>query len=457
MRGRSATASGLALALALTLALAAREAAAREVRFVRLDSVEDDEEVVCKGNDCLDKIWCVCNERNPLAQFRSVFGDITFTVNEGNKEAVCLRGDSSDSRLHVDVLRELFMESDKNDLQGLECEPKGSSGVVRRLRKSSEPSALEGVLANLVQRGKSALGIKCPMTASFSPYGVSCVVLDRSTHAGGKEPLELKVARRVFDWRGPGLLAAGGVLLSFAPWLSEQLFLYYASGTTIGVFLCVFLLTWFVLKRVSSTSSKNSAFVILTAEALAGLAASYAFSMLEVLVESYQNELLYYLIGSTLLSFALTYYFLRGSNGQPSGPSAVLRDLVRWLLTLVGYLCIYHSTRSLRWSLLILAALLFRNVAIPAFMRPWTGLLDFVSPSRGIARMKVPYVAGRFLTEEEYKMQGEVETQRQTRELFASPQFQEWVARNADRIHMQSPDYSREPDVDDDDDFMDDE
>lgn len=428
---------------------------AEEIEFIRSLDVNDAQDV-CEGAECFEsKIWCVCNQHNTFAQFKSIFGELVFSVNSNAKHGACIEGDSSDSRLHVEVISAMLWETGKPSLNMAEaesmrqnCDVSGFQDLLMRLKKSAAPAThgLDGMLTKGIRTLKDSVGLSCRKEVAFSPYGVSCVILERDQIRDDEhsEELRLTVERKQFSWRGPALIATGWVLIELAPWLSQQIFLYYASGTTIGVFLCVFLLTWLVLKRV--TSSKHSAWMAITVQAVFGVAATFLTNIFEILVDSYRNELIYYIAGSTLLSFAVTYYFLRGSNGQPNGPSPALKDLVRWFLIGVGYVCTFHSTRSLIWSGIIFIALFLHKVIMPFLNQQAVKLWKILCPNWGIAKMGTKYIAGPFLTQEEYREQGEFETALQTRELFESEDFRKWIAKNIDRIKVLPRQYSEDND-----------
>eukprot|EP00924_Labyrinthula_sp_SR-Ha-C_P005686 maker-scaffold_14-snap-gene-2.51-mRNA-1 protein AED:0.12 eAED:0.12 QI:101/0.5/0.33/1/1/1/3/0/391 len=153
------------------------------------------------------------------------------------------------------------------------------------------------------------------------------------------------------------------------------------------------------------------------------------------LVKQNFEYVVYYFIFTAALSLALTHYFLKKDRdtADPSyiGVSSGLQDIVYVLIKLVGLISVYNSTASvLRGFTLVILLVVFSfisslNIDVGKMLE------------RKIPRLRKDQLyREKFLSEEEYKMQGEIATQKELKKLFENPKFSEWAMNNMNRIEV---------------------
>lgn len=411
----------LLVRVSLVLGLLGRCAVGRTVEL----SVDGASSSSCSSvGECVDTIWCLENANRPLTQFKRAFGYVEMCVFP--PEAGALMGASSDS---------WFQWPSSSSLGS-----KLSATVEGRLAEQRQ-TVVERLKQHVLGDGASSCVV-------FSPFGRSCVKavnLDLADESG-----VLRVSARAVDfhWGGPALLVAGYALVVLAPHLSERVAFYYLSGVSIGVVLCVFLLTWFVLKRVAP--GRNTAWVAVAFQSVFG-AAALLNDQVSSLVRTHIDYAAYFLVGAALLSFAVTHYMLRGEQGS-HGPSAGIRDIVRWTIQGAGYTLVAWGSRSNQWSVaIVLLALVNRHVR-PVLGQSSSRLLAWLNPNRDVAIAKIRYLARPFLTLDEFNVEGQMCTEEATSELYSSREFQQWIVNNADRITVQPRERQQPGDFEDEED-----
>ena len=196
-------------------------------------------------------------------------------------------------------------------------------------------------------------------TQSFSPFSSSCVALrlrpgfwEAAVECEARlvGPLALSNGHRSIGadqvesglWLGPALALAGLLLFWYAPFLSQSLPLYYASGMTLGVVLGVALLLFFVVKRVSPRRGGGGTLLAL-ATGWAGSVYAAARHVGWRLLAEHWPKVLAYLALFGLLGYALTKWTLRGGR-----PEAYQCELLAQAMRLVALLCVLFSSVSVR-------------------------------------------------------------------------------------------------------------
>lgn len=173
------------------------------------------------------------------------------------------------------------------------------------------------------------------------------------------------------------------------------------------------------------------------------------------LIEENVDYLVYYLVITALLSFAATHYFLR-SEGNPYGVnvSSGLKDIVAFLVRLLGIVSLYHSTSSVFHSMVLISFIV--GYKFLSSLLAWTSVSE-LNDSTGrsllgtvISAAQHLFMFGteprrlskkhlyrdKFLTEEEYELQTKMTTDKSLEDLFESDDFKEWAMKNKDRISV---------------------
>mmetsp|Transcript_20792 Transcript_20792/g.34409 ORF Transcript_20792/g.34409 Transcript_20792/m.34409 type:complete len:421 (-) Transcript_20792:1672-2934(-) len=368
----------------------------------------------CQGAACAGQIWCFENKRRPMFRLREALNRVVLSIEYngqyaegstfGQQPKMCLLGDSSDSYFNVDTIRDFQKEY----------------AVEERLNHKQGGAGRE--FASMLL---TALRLQCPQNITFSPFGKSCVKVDGLVY---DTPVTIKVYQHPSNLRYLVYFAFGYILLLTAPVLSEKLVFYYVSGVSLGVLLSIFIVTWFILKRVSP--GKNSIYIAVAVQSLFGLV-GFAGKLFQQAIERYPNYVLAYLGISVLASFAITHLYLR-STASGGGLNTGFKDLVRWSIQGLGYLLIFFSTPSTQLSVAALLGVFTYRVIFPILGR----LGRFFAWGSGAKRLHVNYLSHRFITMDEYERVGKICTQNAKKELFRSPGFQKWAVQNADRIHV---------------------
>jgi hypothetical protein len=371
--------------------------------------------------ECERATWCWDEPRRALLQVRDAWSHITVELKgpPGGPPGFCLQAESSDSSLRVSTLRWLVQGG-------------GSVAEVEeqlRIKSSQSADLIPWLLESLWLRHR------CLQQLTLSPFGASCVRVVAVDAGALPGPLHVAVRKEGAQAMYPQALAVGYFVIMVAPLLSEQVLFYYVVGAVIGVALSVFLVSKLVLRRVAPDSNASWMAAVGLQTAFGAVAASRDY--VQRALSYYGDYVLWYLLASLLGSLAATHYMLRGQAGAPSGPGRGVREIVRATIQLAGYaLVLLHSSASLRWGLATALAVLTVLVLVPRALRTTAVLLDWLRPNRDVAK-PVCFVAGGFISEEEYNERKVLTTQAKTTELLGSRRFHEWLLQNQHRIRLE--------------------
>ncbi|KAJ1617616.1 hypothetical protein T492DRAFT_1098436 [Pavlovales sp. CCMP2436] len=273
---------------------------------------------------------------------------------------------------------------------------------------------------------------------SASPYGSSCVGVRA---VSGAQALRVRAERR-FVWWLPVQLLAGLALVARAGALSESRAFYYAGGSTAAVVLGVLIVALFVLRRCFERRWQRA---LASAALLTGYIGSLSDTLarsLEGLARRHPDAVLCYAAVCGAAGLVFVHRALTSASAVP----VWLRDVARWSMWLLGGALVLTSTYSraavaVGATLCALAAAAL--VAVPAELRAvlWARYFE----SKPAPRPETTFLAGgAFLSEEQYRAQAEIETDRALTELHASPGFQKWLLANHRRVRLSAADQGGE-------------
>ncbi|XP_070597076.1 nuclear envelope integral membrane protein 1 isoform X2 [Erythrolamprus reginae] len=212
-----------------------------------------------------------------------------------------------------------------------------------------------------------------------------------------------------------------GLLLFFCgDLMSRSTIFFYSTGISIGV-LSSLLIIVYVLSRFVPKKSPIY-LLILGGWSFSVYLTQLAFRNLQEICTLYWEYLLGYLVIVGCISFGVCYKY---------GPLENERNinLLTWGLQIFGLLLLYLSIQIRHIAvILIIIAICTKNLEYPVIWAYAIYRKLFTAPEKPSPP--------RLLTEEEYRIQGEVETRRQLeqlREYCRSPEFSAWKA--VSRIH----------------------
>ncbi|XP_067320336.1 nuclear envelope integral membrane protein 1 isoform X1 [Anolis sagrei] len=234
------------------------------------------------------------------------------------------------------------------------------------------------------------------------------------------EPIELPshysviVARRL----DPKLFVVTfvGLLLYFcSDLMSRSSLFYYSAGTSIGVLGSLLIAIYVVSRLVPKKSPIYLMFV--GGWSFSVYLIQLVFRNLQEICRSYWEYLLGYLVIAGCISFAVCYKY-----GPLENERSI--NLLTWGLQLLGLLLLYLSIQIPQISIgLIVIAFCTKNLEYPVI---WAYAV-YRKVFTATAKPSPP----RLLTEEEYRIQGEIETRKaleELREYCSSPEFSAWKA-----------------------------
>ncbi|XP_077339689.1 nuclear envelope integral membrane protein 1 isoform X1 [Lithobates pipiens] len=205
----------------------------------------------------------------------------------------------------------------------------------------------------------------------------------------------------------------GLLLFFYGDTLSRSQIFYYSTGVSVGMVASMLILVFMLSKLLP----KKSSFYML-------LVGGWSFSLyiIQLVVKNFQGictEYWQYLLGYLcivgLVSFGVCYRY---------GPLENKRsiDLLNWTLQLVGLLLMYIGVQVRHVALSMMAiAFCTKQIEYPVH---WAYNLY-----RKVSKFGAKPSPPRFLTEEEYRKQGELETRKALEELrdyCSSPDSQSW-------------------------------
>ncbi|NXS78592.1 NEMP1 protein, partial [Erpornis zantholeuca] len=205
-----------------------------------------------------------------------------------------------------------------------------------------------------------------------------------------------------------------GLLLFFCgDTLSRSQIFYYSAGISVGLLASLLVLVYMMSKVMPKKSPVY--FLLVGGWSFSLYLLQLIFKNLREICKSYWQYLLGYLLSVGLLSFAVCYRY-----GPLENERSI--NLLSWALQLLGLLLMYSGIQIHPIALgLVLIAVCTKNLDLPL---QWA-----FAAYRKVQSSKLGPTPPRLLTEEEYRLQGEVETRRALAELRSfcqSPEFSAW-------------------------------
>ncbi|NXT37307.1 NEMP1 protein, partial [Pelecanoides urinatrix] len=207
-----------------------------------------------------------------------------------------------------------------------------------------------------------------------------------------------------------------GLLLFFCgDMLSRSQLFYYSAGISFGLLASLLILVYMMSKVMPK---KNSVYLLLVGGWSFSLyLLQLIFKNLQEICKSYWRYLLGYLLLVGFVSFGVCYRY-----GPLENERSI--NLLSWALQLLGLLLMYSGIQIHPIALaLVLIAICTKNLDYPL---QWT-----FAAYRRLQSARLGPSPPRLLTEEEYRVQGEVETRKALEELRSycrSPDFSAWTA-----------------------------
>ncbi|NXV56755.1 NEMP1 protein, partial [Molothrus ater] len=193
----------------------------------------------------------------------------------------------------------------------------------------------------------------------------------------------------------------------------SQIF-YYSAGISVGLLASLLILVYMMSKVMPKKSPVY--FLLVGGWSFSLYLLQLIFKNLQEICKSYWQYLLGYLLTVGLLSFAVCYRY-----GPLENERSI--NLLSWALQLLGLLLIYSGIQIHPIALgLVLVAVCTKNLDYPL---QWA-----FAAYRRVQSSKLGPTPPRLLTEEEFQLQGEVETQKALAELRSfcqSPEFSAWT------------------------------
>ncbi|XP_065510540.1 LOW QUALITY PROTEIN: nuclear envelope integral membrane protein 1 [Caloenas nicobarica] len=207
-----------------------------------------------------------------------------------------------------------------------------------------------------------------------------------------------------------------GLLLFFCgDMLSRSQLFYYSAGISFGLLASLLILVYMMSKVMPKKSPVY--FLLVGGWSFSLYLLQLIFKNLREICKSYWQYLLGYLLLAGLVSFGVCYRY-----GPLENERSI--NLLSWALQLLGLLLMYSSIQIHPIALtLVLVAICTKSLDYPL---QWGFALY-----RRVQSARLGPSPPRLLTEEEYRLQGEVETRKALEELrnyCRSPDFSAWTA-----------------------------
>ncbi|XP_027764607.1 nuclear envelope integral membrane protein 1 [Empidonax traillii] len=207
-----------------------------------------------------------------------------------------------------------------------------------------------------------------------------------------------------------------GLLLFFCgDMLSRSQLFYYSAGISFGLLASLLVLVYVMSKVMPKKSPVY--FLLVGGWSFSLYLLQLVFKNLREICKSYWQYLLGYLLLVGFLSFGVCYRY-----GPLENERSI--NLLSWALQLLGLLLMYSGIQIHPIALaLVLVAVCTKNLDYPL---QWA-----FAAYRRMQSSRLGPSPPRLLTEEEYRLQGEVETHRALEELRSfcqSPNFSAWTA-----------------------------
>ncbi|XP_067385784.1 nuclear envelope integral membrane protein 1 [Emydura macquarii macquarii] len=221
----------------------------------------------------------------------------------------------------------------------------------------------------------------------------------------------------LFRWFDPKLFLVSflGLLLFFCgDLLSRSQLFYYSAGISIGMLASLLILIYMMSKVMPKKSPIY--FILVGGWSFSLYLIQLVFKNLREICKSYWQYLLGYVLLVGFTSFAVCYRY-----GPLENERSV--NLLTWTLQLLGLLLLYSGIQIRPIALaLVVIAVCTKNLEYPI---QW-----IYATYRRVQKATVKPSPPQLLTEEEYRLQGEVETRRALEELrgyCSSPEFSAWT------------------------------
>ncbi|KAJ7375383.1 hypothetical protein OS493_002142 [Desmophyllum pertusum] len=224
----------------------------------------------------------------------------------------------------------------------------------------------------------------------------------------------------VIDWYFPATFLAGLIIFYNAERLSRNSVFFYSSGVSLGLIMSLLLLVYILHRLIPG---RGGAYALLIGGwSVAAYLIQWTWSNLKDLLVNHNQWVIGYLVIVGIISFCVCYY--RGPVTSDRG-----LDLIRWMLQLVGLTLLYMGTRSDVVSFGVIAAAFLSHVIRSSGIL--MGIIKMLP--RNCVSYRVYYFffppKHKFLSEEEYVIQGTEETSRaleDLREYCHSPDCNTW-------------------------------
>ncbi|XP_053860727.1 nuclear envelope integral membrane protein 1 isoform X2 [Vidua macroura] len=206
-----------------------------------------------------------------------------------------------------------------------------------------------------------------------------------------------------------------GLLLFFCgDTMSRSQIFYYSAGISVGLLASLLVLVYMMSKVMPKKSPVY--FLLVGGWSFSLYLLQLIFKNLQEICKSYWQYLLGYLLFVGFLSFAVCYRY-----GPLENERSI--NLLSWALQLLGLLLMYSGIQIHPIALgLVLVAVCTKNLDYPL---QWA-----FAVYRRVQSSKLGPTPPRLLTEEEFQLQGEVETRKALAELRSfcqSPEFSAWT------------------------------
>ncbi|XP_062974367.1 nuclear envelope integral membrane protein 2 [Elgaria multicarinata webbii] len=256
-------------------------------------------------------------------------------------------------------------------------------------------------------------GMSNEITISVDQYGDKTCF---RVQPRNKVPYTVIAQQNMLDWKLFLLFVAGGLLFHFALNLSRSIVFYYSAGVAFGILATL----PFLLLMLRRFIPRLSTFWILTGGCwFSSLYIFYTFKEdLKWLWYNSTHYILGYIMILGFVSFAICY-----GHGPLNSERSM--NLLMWTLQLLGLILIYFGIAIPQVAYAVITTMICSK-----FLQ--YPLRVFCYVGRKATRLfKSEKLEVRYLTEEEYREEGETETMKALEELRTfcrSPNFPSWVA-----------------------------
>eukprot|EP00898_Chlorokybus_atmophyticus_P001039 jgi/Chlat1/1936/Chrsp153S00122 len=234
-------------------------------------------------------------------------------------------------------------------------------------------------------------------------------------------------------------------LLALAPVLSASTPFYYTSGMTFTIVALGLIILYQVLRSIPGVG-KRPAFVITSGAMTAGVAwlkRNYLWVLHQLGWEDLPSYAIYVIFAFLFIGAAIGFWLVNKFLMDKDGPKREVQDFVKWGMRSLALLFMFQSTADTPAAVAIVTIAL--TSMIP-YANSIYGLM-FGAGSRIMATLERPKAKehypppeaaaaanGHWLSEEEWREQGEICTAAQVEKLIASPEFVRWAKKHHRRI-----------------------